>query len=92
MMFPEATLDRAIAASSAGTRMLLDAVGEPPAKRKVASPVTIALGPEGGLDESERAAFVAAAFTPVTLGSNILRFETAAIAGIAIARAALLST
>jgi 16S rRNA (uracil1498-N3)-methyltransferase len=91
-MFPEATLDRAIAAAPGGTRVLLDTSGEPAGNRKLASPVTIALGPEGGLDGAERDAFVAAAFTPVTLGRNILRFETAAIAGIAIARAALLST
>ena len=36
------------------------------------------LGPEGGLEEHEADAFSAAGFQPVSLGPNILRFETAA--------------
>jgi 16S rRNA (uracil1498-N3)-methyltransferase len=36
------------------------------------------LGPEGGLEEHEAEAFNAAGFLPVSLGPNILRFETAA--------------
>ena len=92
MIFPDATPESAITATPAGgARLLLDAGGKSPAAQRLASPVTIALGPEGGLDQSERDALVAAAFTPISLGSNILRFETAAISGIAIARAALLS-
>lgn len=92
MIFPDATPESAITATPAnGARLLLDAGGKPPASQRLASPVIIALGPEGGLDQSERDALVAAAFTPISLGSNILRFETAAISGIAIARAALLS-
>lgn len=93
MMFPETTPPLAINATPAqGARILLDASGKPPVMQRLASPVTVALGPEGGLDQGEREALVAAAFTPVSLGSNILRFETAAIAGIAVARAALLSS
>jgi 16S rRNA (uracil1498-N3)-methyltransferase len=36
------------------------------------------LGPEGGLDDAEARLFLEQGFAPVTLGPNILRFETAA--------------
>jgi 16S rRNA (uracil1498-N3)-methyltransferase len=36
------------------------------------------LGPEGGLDETEARLFLEQGFAPVSLGPNILRFETAA--------------
>jgi len=51
--------------------------------------VTLAIGPEGGFEPSEIAALDAAGFVPVSLGANVLRFETAAIAGVAAVRAAL---
>ncbi len=80
------------AANSAdGMRLLLDADGEPLADvvRIIEAPVSIALGPEGGLEESERAAFIRAGWRPVSLGTNVLRFETAAIAAVAIVRSHL---
>ena len=46
---------------------------------------TIAIGPEGGWTADEMALFTQHAWTHVTLGSRILRAETAAIAAIAIA-------
>jgi 16S rRNA (uracil1498-N3)-methyltransferase len=52
-------------------------------------PVRIALGPEGGLEESERAQFIRAGWRPVSLGDNVLRFETAGIAALAIVRSHL---
>ncbi|MGI8620004.1 MAG: RsmE family RNA methyltransferase, partial [Gemmatimonadaceae bacterium] len=55
----------------------------------LAAPVIIALGPEGGIEEQERAAFVESGFSPVTLGSTTLRFETAGVAAAAMARAAI---
>ncbi len=91
MLFPEASLDRAIAAAPPGWRVLLDAGGDAPDLARLTTPVIIALGPEGGLEETERAMLVSSGFRPTTLGDNILRFETAAIAGIAVVRAALLS-
>ena len=48
--------------------------------------LTIALGPEGGLDEEERGVFVAAHWRLASLGPNVLRFETAALAALAIVR------
>ncbi len=37
------------------------------------------IGPEGGLDKAEAKALIAGGFMPVTLGSSILRWETAAL-------------
>lgn len=48
----------------------------------VAGPVTILVGPEGGLTDEETAAAVAAGFRPVGLGPRVLRTETAAVAGV----------
>ncbi|MGH7629643.1 MAG: RsmE family RNA methyltransferase [Gemmatimonadales bacterium] len=54
-------------------------------------PLTVLVGPEGGLTETERAAVRAAGYRPVRLGPNVLRFETAAVAAAALAVAARLS-
>jgi 16S rRNA (uracil1498-N3)-methyltransferase len=51
--------------------------------------VTLAVGPEGGWTDRERARLVAAGFLAVTLGPTILRAETAALAAVAIASHAL---
>lgn len=88
-IFPEATIERAIAAAPLGTRVLLSKDGEPMAGVPMRAPVTIALGPEGGIEFAERDTFLGAAFLPVTLGQSTLRFETAGIAGVAIAAASL---
>jgi 16S rRNA (uracil1498-N3)-methyltransferase len=57
----------------------------------MSNPVALAIGPEGGWTPEEMAAFTTHAWTPVTLGPRILRAETAAIAAIAIAAAAISS-
>jgi 16S rRNA (uracil1498-N3)-methyltransferase len=44
------------------------------------APVTILIGPEGGLSDSEEALATTYGFTPLGLGSRILRTETAGIA------------
>lgn len=85
---PDAPPERAIAAAPPGTRILLDAAGSPILSAALTAPVIIALGPEGGVEEQERAAFIESGFSPVTLGSTTLRFETAGVAAAAIARAA----
>lgn len=85
---PDAPPERAIAAAPPGTRLLLDALGSPILAATLASPVIIALGPEGGVEDDERAAFVEFGFSPVTLGATTLRFETAGVAAASIARAA----
>jgi 16S rRNA (uracil1498-N3)-methyltransferase len=86
-LFPEATIERAVAAAPLGTRLLLTKDGEPIAGVPMHSPVTIALGPEGGIEPAERDVFIGAAFLPVKLGSSTLRFETAGVAAVAIVAA-----
>jgi 16S rRNA (uracil1498-N3)-methyltransferase len=86
-MFPEATVERAIAAAPLGTRLLLTKDGEAIAGVPMHPPITIALGPEGGIEPAERDLFIGAAFLPVKLGSSTLRFETAGVAAVAIAAA-----
>lgn len=88
-IFPEATIERAVAAAPLGTRLLLARDGEPIAGVPMKTPVTIALGPEGGMEPAERDAFIGAAFLPVKLGETTLRFETAGVAAVAIAAASL---
>lgn len=89
-LFPEASVEHAIAAAPLGTRLLLAKDGEPIVGVPMRSPVTIALGPEGGMEPAERDAFIGAAFLPVRLGESTLRFETAGIAAVAIAAASLI--
>lgn len=88
-IFPEATIERAVAAAPLGTRLLLARDGEPIAAVSMKTPITIALGPEGGIEPAERNTFMGAAFLPVKLGETTLRFETAGVAAVAIAAASL---
>jgi 16S rRNA (uracil1498-N3)-methyltransferase len=88
-IFPESTIERAVAAAPLGTRVLLARDGEPIIGVPMKMPVTIALGPEGGMDSAERDVFIGAAFLPVKLGDTTLRFETAGVAAVAIAAASL---
>jgi len=53
------------------------------ALEKVALPIAFAVGPEGGWTDEELGEFSAAGWESVTLGSTILRAETAAIAALA---------
>jgi len=46
--------------------------------------MALAIGPEGGWTEKERAVMNAAGWSAMSLGGNILRAETAALAGLAI--------
>ncbi|MBL0918678.1 MAG: 16S rRNA (uracil(1498)-N(3))-methyltransferase [Hydrogenophaga sp.] len=48
-------------------------------------PLTVLIGPEGGLSGAEDAQARAAGFAPVTLGERVLRAETAAIAALTLA-------
>lgn len=92
VFYPDAPLDRAIAAAPAGARILLDRSGPSIASAAVSEPLTIALGPEGGLEDFERDQLIAAGFMPKSLGANVLRFETAAVAAMAVAHALLMQT
>lgn len=88
-VFPESTIERALSAAPLGTRILLSKDGEPIGGVPMRAPVTIALGPEGGMEPAESDAFIGAAFLPVKLSESTLRFETAGVAAVAIAAASL---
>lgn len=90
---PSAPVARAIAAASQGSRLLLDANADARLiSMPLAAPVSIAVGPEGGLDPRERDEMIEGGFTPVALVGNTLRFETAGISALAIARSMLGTT
>ena len=76
---------RQAAERGAGTRRwLADARAEPPPAVTPGEALTVVVGPEGGLLEAEREVFLAAAFAPVRLAPDLLRFETAALAAAAV--------
>jgi len=72
--------------SAEAIRIVADSSGESLAAqpwfaaRAAATPVIAAVGPEGGFSKEEVAAALAVGWKPVSLGSRILRVETAAIA------------
>jgi 16S rRNA (uracil1498-N3)-methyltransferase len=87
--FPEANLERAILAAPRGDRVVLDPAGDPlvgPQAMPLRQPLVIAVGPEGGIEQDELADLERAGFRRVSLGPTILRFETAAIAALSMAR------
>ncbi len=87
-ILPDATGEDVCETAEPGLHLLLDVTGEPILTVPVSAPLTIAMGPEGGLADDERERLVAAAWMPVSLGVTTLRFETAGTAALAIARAA----
>ncbi len=88
-LYPDAMLSAAIAATPPGTRLFLDRLGSSFPWSSLETPVTIAVGPEGGVEAEERDELMAAGFQSISVGPQVLRFETAALAALAIARAAL---
>jgi len=91
-VLPEVTLDDALKnAGDASGGLLLDAAGESLTESlsrftSHASRLTLSLGPEGGLTPAERDSFQDAGWGLASLGPNVLRFETAGIAALAIVR------
>ena len=80
--------ETAFRAHHEGLRIFLSEAAEARPLREVllgekAERVTLAIGPEGGWTEEERAAAIAAGFQDASLGSLILRTETAVIAALA---------
>jgi 16S rRNA (uracil1498-N3)-methyltransferase len=62
-----------------GRYWLADVGGEAPPARLGSEPVTIVVGPEGGLTDQERVMLLEAGYEPVRLAAHVLRFETAAV-------------
>jgi 16S rRNA (uracil1498-N3)-methyltransferase len=87
-------LNEALQQGSEGLRIVLseveesmslqDALGGAPSEG-----LTLAVGPEGGWTEDELAQFQSAGWQAASLGPNILRAETAAIAALAVAASKL---
>ena len=72
------------AATGRSVRLLADPDGGPLPALKEAETVQWAIGPEGGFTEAEMQALKSAGFRPVTLGRAVLRFDTAALAALAL--------
>jgi 16S rRNA (uracil1498-N3)-methyltransferase len=71
-----------LARGRSGVAWLADAEGEPAGALPPGEPLTVAVGPEGGFADEERASLLAAGFRPMRLGPHLLRFETAALAAL----------
>jgi 16S rRNA (uracil1498-N3)-methyltransferase len=75
------------APAAGGARLLLSPEGSTTLAglaRPLSAPVTVLIGPEGGLTDEEEQSAVAAGFAAVRLGPRVLRTETAAIAALAL--------
>jgi 16S rRNA (uracil1498-N3)-methyltransferase len=84
----EVELDAALEGPPELFGVLLDPGGDPliGLHDRLRPPVAIALGPEGGLEDDERSRFAAAGWRSASIGANVLRFETAGIAALALVR------
>jgi 16S rRNA (uracil1498-N3)-methyltransferase len=82
----EAPIELAAALSAVDTahRWVADIAGTAPPRVPGTSGATVLVGPEGGLTGDERARAIAAGFVPVRLGPRVLRFDTAAVAALAL--------
>jgi 16S rRNA (uracil1498-N3)-methyltransferase len=81
---PVAELAVAVAAAPTGLRWVADVSGAEPRVHGLHQPATIIIGPEGGLTQAELATCRSGGFSLVRLASRVLRFETAAIAALAL--------
>jgi 16S rRNA (uracil1498-N3)-methyltransferase len=68
-----------------GARWLADERGRPAPATLGEAPLTVVIGPEGGLTADERERVLAAGFQGIRLAAHTLRFETAAVAAAAAA-------
>jgi 16S rRNA (uracil1498-N3)-methyltransferase len=89
-IYPEAPLDRAISAlPTDATRIVMERGNASLATVSMSAPVILAIGPEGGMEPEELAMLTDVGFVPATVGGSTLRFETAALAALAVTTARL---
>ena len=81
---PATPLADALGATRAPVRWLADPSGTRPGAIQSDDAAAVIIGPEGGFTDRERDRVVAAGFVPIRLGARTLRFETAAIAALAL--------
>jgi 16S rRNA (uracil1498-N3)-methyltransferase len=88
-IFPPLPITSALSAHAGATGVMLDpdAAGGAEMLQPPEGPLCLLVGPEGGLDERERAAARAAGYMGIRLGPRILRTETAAITGVTLLQA-----
>jgi 16S rRNA (uracil1498-N3)-methyltransferase len=88
---PERSLSEALvraAADKMGQQFLMERAGAPLVSQRAASADAM-IGPEGGLEEDERALILDHGWVPASLGETTLRFETAGVVAAGILRALL---
>jgi len=83
------TFADAIAGESTPHRLLLDPVGDAFPDTLQSGGASLLVGPEGGWTDAERRAALSAGWKPASLPSGKVRTETAVVAGLILARAAL---
>lgn len=88
-ILPPLPVAAALAAHAGATGVLLDpeAPGGPEMLQAPTGAMCLLVGPEGGLDERERAAARDAGYVGIRLGPRILRTETAALTGVTLLQA-----
>lgn len=86
LVAPIASFAEAIGAAAPGLRLVLHhrAASNLTALPAPQGPVSLLIGPEGGLSAQEIAAAEAGGFVPLCLGPRVLRTETAALAALAV--------
>ena len=85
-------LAEALRMAGKAVRLLADPDGGPMPAARESDAVQWAIGPEGAFTEAEIAVLVGGGFRPVTLGRGILRFDTAAVAALALSAQARLGS
>ena len=97
-MEPPVPFSEALAVAGDHRYLLQESPGAPPLLQQLPRPssrlashsVSLLVGPEGGWTEHEREQAVSAGWLPVSLGPQILRTETAAMAAVAVVSSAWL--
>jgi 16S rRNA (uracil1498-N3)-methyltransferase len=87
---PEARSSRDVdALEPTGKQLVMGRDGRQLAGVASSAPISLAIGPEGGIEPDELQLLIARGWAVASLGDITLRFETAAVAAIAIARSAI---